>query len=489
MFDDIIKNNANSHEAPVPPDAWDNIVKKKRKRRFVFWWWTGAMILVGLAGGGYFFMNNQSYDTIAAADKINDKQPVKSKESGQQQPTKKDESKVQMLPVQESTAAVNVPANEIRSAGGTNNKQPGVIYKKTKTSITISSNGPGQYDNTAAKGKKNIQTTKGKLQTQQINPGVDELVAANENKNTNIEKLAIAEVPGEEIKKEDTNQPTIAAEDKTGTGVEAEKKTNDTGSPEKTGPLKKANTVAAKQKKRKHWFFEAAVVPLIAASKYNENTSFNRTLAENNSVSVYKANLKNASIEPAVAFSLLIRREMNKKLAVGTGLQYMLLKENMSIEGREINTTYTIVDRLESGQLIQDTVTTITEGTRAVDAVNSYQLFSIPVFVQFNFIQKPGWSVGAVGGFYFNISSNYKNEINNNSAAPLLVAPGTTNRSNIGMDLFAGIRVSKNIGKRLDLFAMPSMRWSLARYNIKNSLLDKNINNAGAGFGLCYKIN
>ncbi|MES2849724.1 MAG: hypothetical protein V4685_11760 [Bacteroidota bacterium] len=491
MFDDIIKGKANEHEAPVPPDAWDNIAKKKKKRRFAFWWWSSALLLVlALSTVVYLLLNKENGNAIAKTDEANSvKTGQKLNESKEPvNEIKKDSNAEATLPLANKDITVMTEKNNIPAKNIGGEQQRITITGKSKTKITTTNAVTEESEIKVAGSNKQIKKIKGKLKAQQANGEAEELIAVNNNEKTNNNESIIPteekEEPAATQEKEIIAAKTVdvkpapVIEEKKTTAIEANKTDN-----------KKTSPVVAKKAVKKHWFFEAGAIPLIAASQYNENSSFYRNHVVNNSVSVYKANLVNASIEPAVAFSLLIRREVSKKIAVGTGLQYMLLKENMSIEGKETNTTYAFVDRLVNGQLVPDTIATITEGARAISAVNSYQLFSIPLFVQYSIIQKPKWSLDAVGGLYFNISGNYKNEINRNAAAPLLAAPGTTNKSNTGMDLFAGIRIGKKLSKRLDFFAMPSMRWSLAKYNVKNSLLDKNINQAGIGFGLGYKIN
>ena len=490
MFDDIIKDKANEHTAPVPPDAWDNIIHKKKKRRAAFWWWSSALLLLLVATtGGYLLLKNEKNNTVARIkEKDNSTTAQKTTAAQSQENEIKTGNQVQPTLPLDDNADITTGGNNTTVPGENINKYPTVVMAGTsKTTITTAAPSVDENKPMPAAQNNKSKKIKDKLTMQPTIPGIDETLAANENIQTIFDKPA-----AEQQKERDENiRSTITTE--TGeevTTTEEEKKEIQTNNKtEKAEQAKKENTLAAKQKIKKHWFIEAAAIPLLAAAQYNKNIPFNRTVIANNSVSVYRANLVTASIEPAVAISLLLRRQASKKISIGTGLQYMLLKEGISITGKETTTSFTVVNRLANGQLLADTVTTTTEGTRSIKAVNSYQLFSIPVFVQYNIIQKQQWSAAAVGGFYFNISSNYKNEINRNAAAALLPAPGTTNKTNTGLDLFAGIRMSKRLSKRLDVFAMPSIRLSLAKYNIKSSLLDKNINQAGVGFGMCYKVN
>src|SRR4051794_16721384 len=57
MFDKIIEEKANSHEARVPSDAWANIEKKKKRRRFFFLWLI-CLLLCGSLGIVFYSARN-----------------------------------------------------------------------------------------------------------------------------------------------------------------------------------------------------------------------------------------------------------------------------------------------------------------------------------------------------------------------------------------------------------------------------------------------
>ena len=256
---------------------------------------------------------------------------------------------------------------------------------------------------------------------------------------------------------------------------------------------KKLSSIPEKKSKRKHWYADIAATPLWLIQQNNKPLSLTRTLFSNNTLTVFSSASVHTVIDPAVAFSLSLRKEINQKTTVGIGLQYLQLKENVSISGNETNTHYSIVNRLVDGasgpELISDTVQTITTGKREITATNSYRLFSIPVFVQYSFIQKSSWSLGAVAGLYINVASRYHNEINRNATAMLTAKSGSSgDKTTTGIDIYGGLRVSKMINKRFELFAIPAIRWNLGGNNFKNSLNNKKIQQAGISFGVSFKM-
>lgn len=478
MFDDIIKNKANSHESPVPPDAWDNIVKKKKKRRAALWWWGGAaLLLLGLSTAGYFFIAPKK--SVAVSEMKVPATPLpkpNNAAAGTTTIAKEQEAK----PVNNTSRQV---VSETNNQGNDKNlsNSSGTFTSKKKIAVSITNAEAAANEQVLYKPGKKSSKQKGRLSLQQTAPQPEEEIIISKKDNEEAAEKTISNKK-EKITVEDNNITTTAgiADKETAPAGKDDKKTAE-------APEGKTNDKKENNSTKKHWFIEAMASPLLSSSTVEENIVFNRILTVNNSISVYNGKLVKTSIEPAVAFSLAVRRELNKKFSIGTGLQYLLLKENISIQGKETNTISTPVQRLINGQLVADTVITVTEGTRSIDAVNSYQLISIPVFAQYNIVQKKQWSIGAVGGVYLNLSSQYQNEIDRNAAAPLTTGR-TEKNTGMGMDLFTSIRVGKRLGKRLEFFTMPSMRWNLTKYNIKNSLLNKNIRQAGVGFGICYRI-
>jgi hypothetical protein len=138
MFDDFIKNKANEHEAPVPPDAWDNIVQKKKKRRFAFWWWSSvSLLLLVLSAGGYFLLAKKN-DTTTTADTNTGKQA----NNIQAQASKGQESTRQAALPGENTDAGSTATNDITGADASRQEQSIIAERKVKTAITPRDNAP-----------------------------------------------------------------------------------------------------------------------------------------------------------------------------------------------------------------------------------------------------------------------------------------------------------------------------------------------------------
>jgi hypothetical protein len=61
-------------------------------------------------------------------------------------------------------------------------------------------------------------------------------------------------------------------------------------------------------------------------------------------------------------------------------------------------------------------------------------------------------------------------------------------KNNVVMDIFGGLRLSLNVSKKFLLFTEPNYRYNLNKYELKNTFLNKNIDQAGISFGVSYKI-
>ena len=158
----------------------------------------------------------------------------------------------------------------------------------------------------------------------------------------------------------------------------------------------------------------------------------------------------------------------------------------MHLKGEETTTTYSTINRLvveaNRSYLVTDTIETITEGTREINAVNSYQLISVPLFAQYHAGKLLGCNISFTGGLFFNVYNHYSNSIN-----PIIAA--NSNNNKLGIDIYGGLRLSKLYGRKIELFAEPTVRFNLNQPDIKNALLNKQIKQAGVAVGVAVKLN
>ncbi|MEO8771938.1 MAG: hypothetical protein ABI402_17710, partial [Ferruginibacter sp.] len=145
MFDNIIKQKTNNHEAHVPPGAWDNIIKKEKKRRFTFFWWTAGILLCAFSLIGYYKISNTDDSNKIANVKDGNRQAA-SEEPGRRLQTpgavgSNDNTQHNIVSNkkinEENKSAIEKPGRRFQSptaVGSNDNKQnPIVINKNTGT--------------------------------------------------------------------------------------------------------------------------------------------------------------------------------------------------------------------------------------------------------------------------------------------------------------------------------------------------------------------
>lgn len=482
VFDDIIKQKADSHEAQVPPGAWDNISKKKRKRRFIFWWLLAALIIAGVGTPAYLYLKNgdgEKAPVIVQSSSqnnpvINQKEKSEGKEitvTEQNKSTAPTENIPSVVKEENKTAVaasdLSIAEDEKKQYVFTGNK-----IKVSKKAKTKASSQPVKISSDDLTVNKNIsKKTPGKVSTEIINAAIDETNEDSSVKENHPEKNELTVT---------VNKTTTA--DKTGLTPQQENKTQPTDS-----ATKKTVPATKKQSTTNKLFFDISFMPFMPFQQTGSTMALSRTTFENNVLSEFKATTVNTTLDPSVAFQFAIRKSINKKWFAGTGIQYMQLKETIKLNGEETTTTSSVIQRLvnENGQpvLIDDTVQNIVKGTREINAVNSYRFISIPLFMQYKAGKFAGLDLSVNAGLYFNIHSRYSNSIN-----PLMSSQTGDAKNKTGIDVFAGIRFSKMYGRRIGLFAEPSARLTIKQANIKNTLTGKKIQQAGVSFGLFFKI-
>jgi hypothetical protein len=500
LFDDIIKQRADGHQATFPPDAWDNINRKKDRKPFG-WWWLVLLLITG--SGGVYINHAYNAASITAQNKqtpINDSTTlpkhttVDSKEvnSSQDQQTKYD----------------NIAHRDIASTLSLNNIQAintlAPALKKAGTRHLYHRVYPNHYtSNTTFFTQHDFPRTKHLLLAYRSLK--NKRAYSLNTKFTTKRKLAaqihyrqtIAAVDSmDNITRIDPNTYSISdSTDK----IDSSQKDLSLDQPEKTiaadtATVAKKPIVLAKattQKKKgdhdntANLSIELSTTGILPIEQQETIVNNERITMGANSKTDYTANQQQNSIQPALAYNIAVLKKINNKYTIGIGFQYLQLKENIQLSGTDTTTTYTPIQRLvtdSSGTHLVNTFdTTTATGKRNIHALNSYQFYTIPLLVQCMLSQHGSWSLLLNGGLYFNITDTYHNTI----AGKWTAANYGTSNSGVSVDMAAGIRVAKYLYKRCSLFAEPVVRYSLSS---QQSFIPKKIDQVGLSFGISYKI-
>lgn len=551
QFDDLLRQKANNHEAPVPADAWDNIMRKKKKRRFIiFWWCLAGVLLAGNAGYLVYkdfsksnapdnavqqaALDNNDKEQVIARAKIEketnelsvEKTVIKDRveevgdgihlkaDSAEKRSDKK-ETNDKFIP-QEKTDNLkasdkkinkatedNALVNEESIAGNKCGRQKanGTIASKKQTVFLGNKKSGSQLDNAVAENdfsvdkkdryldKQNEAGSPDKTISQtQEKPNDKSEVFANDRQTLTDEQNAKATKTTDEIVSS-SNSTT-----KTGSIIISDTSSTIAGgdSSSNDAPVADKKFIQIKQPKNKTWWIDMSATPFASISNSKKISQLNRTTQMPGYIAEYTAGQVKISQQPGVAFAIGVRKSLNKKWALGAGFAYQQIKEKISLSGTETHVATTVVQRLDqtaSGPvLVNDTISSTTTGVRSVNALNSYTLMGVPVFAQYRLAQRKSLLFDISAGSFINLSRKYSNSVAGSFVGQNSIDIKPGGDLKVGFDLFAEIRVSKSLTKNIFVFAAPGFRYNLSEYKLKGMLKHTFLHQAGLGVGLSIKL-
>jgi hypothetical protein len=259
-----------------------------------------------------------------------------------------------------------------------------------------------------------------------------------------------------------------------------------------TSLRKPASGVKNIASKRSTWSVDISISPFIPVRQKQGLSSVNRTSISSTRVTQYVADTVKSSLQPSFAYTIAIKKKLNKRLMIGAGIQYGVIKEHLKLRGRETNTDFQVVQRLENGVsgpiLKNDTIAVSSSGTRTIDAINSYRFFDIPLYIQYILVDKGSLSLSLTGGINLGLYSRYNNSINGDLQVVYnSVSAAHSQRAIIRTEFFTGFRLSQQIFKGCAIFAEPYLRFNAGKY--ANTIINnKSVHQAGIGVGVEFQI-
>ncbi|MGC4102978.1 hypothetical protein [Ferruginibacter sp.] len=532
FFDKAIKEKALQHQAAVPADAWSNIENNKRKRRAGAWWWlAGILVAIGLGLFGVYEYSrhtvNAGAGAIAAAGQTRAEMNKKETTTAGTTTTNNAlNNQLQEPDTVQMPAGRNVTNREQLQDAGSIKKEDNVkpadnnaapvlpVNKKdiVKTNSNLSTqkrdsnkkgirNIPADDERTAAfnKERNDYYTSPGDMDKQAIPKRRER----NGKSKTNIaikgaaatetmEATAINETTTQWVDKIESIPGDITAI-KTDSSINvhpAIKLENGKAGLKETAAGVTENADKKAVKKKSLWI-DISAMPFAAVQKMDNASTISRTTITPTGKAEFTADQIKNNVDPAVSYTITLRKNIGKNWLIGTGIQYAKIKEAIRLSGKEVNTNYTVLKRLAPGgnALIDDTIATVTTGNRTIKARNSYDFISLPLMVQYKLTEKPTWSLLLNGGICFNINTVYKNSIEGNLVANNTASNNTaTKNSKTTIDFFAGMRLTKKLDKNWQFFAEPTLQLNLVKYNMPGMIEYKNIHRAGVSLGFTYTL-
>jgi hypothetical protein len=516
-FDNLVKQKASEHEATVPSGVWEAIVKEKKKKRYpAFWWVTGGAALV-LIAISFSLLHTSAGNKDSIADQqtgITRKPTEYPKEESTETSSNivKDANPVSPDNIENKNLSSPLSLQTPVASDVTNtavNESPVISAKKLNqtSSLSISTSIKTSKENKLLRtiSKQNTPSTSPDFNTPvttaiagskqaaaEKNNGVDLSEYAATNITISPVSISTGENAGTDLIGSENKLPMMG---RNGHSL-LTKQWNDLSLNHPAVAYSMVSpapaTIGMIRIKPTRWSMDISMTPFQPIQQKQSLESLSRTTTSGMHNTEYKPDQITTVLKPALAYGISINKKITKKITAGAGLQYAVIKEHITLNGKETNTSYEVVQRLDNSGptpvLVNDTVTAITTGTRTINAINSYRLLEIPILIQYTVIEKPFWSLRLNGGVQLGISARYHNSISGKLIPEYFAGHHPQNGTAMRLGFLAGMRFTNRLTSKYQLFAAPYLRFSTGSYGVSTLINNRPIHQAGISLGLSYKV-
>jgi len=516
-FDNEVRQKMSDHESLVPPGTWEAINRKKRRRRYLLLWWIPVAGLIAFGLNATLQKSSSSRDSIYSEQKV--KSDTYSKGQGNnlekgslgteaqtQQNIEKESEDFEkhdklsgksrptdsFTAINESSSIRQIVNDKDRSPESANPHKP--EEKISRVAFSIRSAGKNSRSKTTSKN--------GNAQSFPVKSGADHselLESAKKNDTPHFTGKEMESSPRSSNR--DNEQYSYLSIRNRGELSFFQSKLNFTTgnnllnlslSPDSlVNAAAKGNLNNIALSKKSQWAIEFGVNGFVPLRKRQQVSSIMRTINEPMHEAEFVADEININLQPSMAYFLVLRKKINKKLSIGAGLQYGVIKETLFLSGTETNKHSQLIQRLENGSggpiLINDTVVVTTTGTRTIDAINSYRFLDIPLSVHYSMLSNTNLSISLTAGINLGIYSSYNNSIQGKLVPIYSSGLYHDRQTSFRAEFVTGIRIAKPFFRRAEIFAEPYLRFNTGGY--KNTVVNqRSVHQAGIGLGISYKL-
>ena len=492
LFDKFIKEKLHDSNAPVPEGLWEKVVaEKERKRPFGIFPKTIIVVAIAvvLITGGYlaynaFNKNNNTAQNSSSNKKINTTNYNTAKADDRQNANnitaKADEHKPDnnnIAKAEEKQTQGNANATALNNNGVSVDKKPSTAIQKRFTTNPSPAKVSLQQNRQAS--HKSSQTT------------------WSSNKNNNTANLFIYDLQTGETIANKGLQPnatnTLQQDAAKMKAIEGSKLTiaNNVAMPKisnvNTGNKPFIDCPSSDLPRRNDFYVEAYAGPNYSFKNY-----------DNQHMPEQFGSLKDSTETQRLGFTAGVRlsKTIGNNMLLKGGLQYAQINERFNLRSeneRRITTVITIRQVvLSPGDTIfvSDTSSVTQIGYRIVSTTNTYRSIDLPILLSYEF-GNAKLKYAITGGAIFNIRSwNSGNIIDTGyNAVSFDNKSNSVYKTHLGISLYAGFSVIKNISPKLDFFAEPYFRYSLRDMTRRSVGFKQTFNTAGVLFGLRYNLN
>jgi len=500
LWDSITDGQMDAHfqsqlttiEAPVPEDMWERVKPREKEDRKFFFWMRfpmaaailGAILLGGICAT-YFLYNNYNKENkgsnqqevvrdAAKQGNFNPAQPNNAVENKENISSESNGSEPITPNTQLNRGNSVIPpdidpaaAESFKKNGSINN---GLIEKKRRNSKTPIHSG---FQITQNFPNKNLLTS---------NRDQDEINAAS------ILPVQGSYQAGNTIQNKKFAYPqSIIAKERNEKFTQQEVTTIN-GHPIQL-PKINCPTVRGRNKWddfNKDWYVDTYVSPDYSIQTINNLSASQQLLKQ-----------KDSSEQMQLGYTAGVRlvKPLNNHFLLTTGLQYAQINQKYvyrsenEIKLTTVVTIRTIIRAPGDTVVVRDTSTVQTVGYKNNVEKNRYRSIDIPILLGYQF-GRGSLKVGIHAGAIINVSSWYEGVILDSSMAVVPVQKGSQlYKSKVGLGLYAGVNVTKELSKDMSLFVEPYYKHSLDNITSEKMPYQQKFGTVGVLMGVRWSLN
>jgi hypothetical protein len=206
---------------------------------------------------------------------------------------------------------------------------------------------------------------------------------------------------------------------------------------------------------------------------------------------------KDSSEQMQVSYTAGFRlvKPINDNFLVKTGLQYSQINEKYvyrtenEIKTTTVVTVRTIIRAPGDTVVVADTSTLQTIGYKNNIVKNRFRSIDIPVLLGYQFGQGD-FKFGINAGVIFNVSSWYQGVILDSTLAVVpLTSSNMVYKRSIGLGLYAGFSISKQLNDDMQIFCEPFFRYNLSNMTNEQAKYNQKFSVGGLSIGLRLNLN
>ena len=499
MWDSIADAQLDAHfqtqlstlEAPVPADMWEKVKPREKEDRKFFYWMRfpmaaailGAVLLGGICATYFVYKNyfkdadvQNQQEVVRDASKQDAKNPTQQIDSFDQNENIPAESNgtTPIAPPtqfdQGNTGLPPAPANADQSGSQNNGINGGWIDKKHRNNKAPINSGFRLPQNTADKNLLTQNGDRSELTAEDILPVQGAFQDGNTIQN----------------KKSAYPQSIIALE--RNSKYAQQEFTTINGHPIQL-PRINCPTVRSRNKWddfNKDWYVDTYVSPDYSIQSINNVSASQQMLKQ-----------KDSSEQMQLGYTAGVRivKPLNNHLLLTTGLQYAQINQKYvyrsenEIKLTTVVTVRTIIRAPGDTVVVRDTSTVQTVGYKNKVEKNRYRSIDIPILLGYQF-GRGSLKVGIHAGAIINVSSWYEGVILDSSMAVVPVQKGSQlYKSKVGLGLYAGVNVTKELSKDMSLFVEPYYKHSFDNITGEKMPYQQKFGTIGVLMGVRWSLN